>query len=49
MSRQERRNMIEFITKIREFKKENLMYMTDEEIEHIYNSTYYLFQEISDN
>jgi len=45
MSRQERKNMIEFITKNRKFEKENLMYMTDDEIEHIYNSTYYNFQE----
>lgn len=46
MSRQERKNMIEFITKNRNFENENLMYMTDDEIEHIYNSTYYHFQEV---
>lgn len=46
MSRQERKNMIEFITKNREIANENLMYMTDDEIEHIYNSTYYHFEEI---
>lgn len=50
MSRQERRNMIEFITRNRRFDNENLMYMTDDEIEHIYNSTYYHFEEfIEDN
>lgn len=46
MSRQERKNMIKFIIKNREFKNENLMYMTDDEIEHIYNNTYYHFEEI---
>lgn len=50
MSRQERKNMIEFITKNRSIANENLMYMTDDEIEHIYNSTYYQFQEfVEDN
>lgn len=46
MSRQERKNMIEFITKMREFETNNIMYMTDEDIEHIYNSTYYKFEEV---
>ncbi|NSL52743.1 BH0509 family protein [Calidifontibacillus erzurumensis] len=50
MSRQERKNMIEFITKNREFNSEKLMYMTDDEIEHIYKNIYYHCQEfVEDN
>jgi len=40
MSRQERKNMIDFIAKMRDFDYETLMYMTDADIEHIYSSTY---------
>lgn len=48
MSREERKNMIEFITKLRGFNQEQLVYMTDEEIEHIYNQTYYHYEEIAE-
>jgi hypothetical protein len=48
MMREERRNMIEFIAKIGDFHKQELLYMTDAEVEHIYNRTYYLFQEIAE-
>ncbi|ASA97998.1 MULTISPECIES: BH0509 family protein [Anoxybacillus] len=48
MSREERKNMIEFITKLRSFNQEQLVYMTDEEIEHIYNQTYYHYEEIAE-
>lgn len=41
MSRQERRNMIEFIEKMRGFDQDQLMCMTDADIEHIYESTYF--------
>ena len=48
MSRIERKNMIEFIMKMRKFENNNLMYMTDEEIEHIYNRTYHHVEEIAE-
>ncbi|OEH91331.1 BH0509 family protein [Bacillus solimangrovi] len=48
MSRQERKNMIEFISKMRGTDHDNLLYMTDAEIEHIYNQTYYQFEEIAE-
>ncbi|MGM9988451.1 MAG: BH0509 family protein [Bacillaceae bacterium] len=40
MSREERKNMIEFIAKTKGTEKIQMAYMTDDEIEHIYNSTY---------
>lgn len=40
MSREERRNMIEFIERAKGTNKLTLVYMTDEEIEHIYNALY---------
>jgi hypothetical protein len=46
MSRKERMNMIEFIKKIKEMDHNALMYLTDEEVEHIYNTTYYHHEEI---
>lgn len=46
MCRQERENMINFITKIKEFDTNNLIIMTDEEVEHIYNTVYYHHEEI---
>lgn len=48
MSRAERKNMIEFIEKIKGIAREQLMYMTDAEIEHIYNQTYYHYEEIAE-
>jgi hypothetical protein len=46
MSRAERRNMIDFIEKMKGINKNELLYMTDAEIEHIYNQTYYHYEEI---
>ncbi|MRX74347.1 BH0509 family protein [Bacillus lacus] len=40
MSRQERKNMVEFIFSVKEFDHQAIMYMTDEEIEHIYLTAY---------
>ncbi|MGO4889670.1 BH0509 family protein [Anaerobacillus sp. MEB173] len=40
MSRQERKNMVHFIERTRGIEQQQLMYMTDDEIEHIYNATY---------
>jgi hypothetical protein len=38
--------MINFIMKIESFDQQRLMYMTDEEIEHIYSTMYYEHEEI---
>ncbi|RAK19192.1 hypothetical protein B0I26_107111 [Anoxybacillus vitaminiphilus] len=46
MSRAERKNMIDFIEKMKGINKSELLYMTDAEIEHIYNQTYYHYEEI---
>ncbi len=46
MSRQERKNMMEFIEKVKGIDKMELMYMTDADIEHIYDTTYYHVEEI---
>ncbi|MEH7386915.1 BH0509 family protein [Bacillus sp. JJ1521] len=46
MSRQERKNMMEFIEKVKGIDKMELMYMTDEDIEHIYDTTYYQVEEM---
>lgn len=43
MKRQERKNMIEFIAKMKDIESETLMYMTDEDIEHIYTSAYHSY------
>ncbi|MDF0725885.1 BH0509 family protein [Cytobacillus sp. S13-E01] len=48
MSRQERKNMIEFIEKVKGFEKDTLVYMTDADIEHIYETTYYQYEEIAE-
>ncbi|MDY7221007.1 BH0509 family protein [Halalkalibacterium halodurans] len=40
MSRQERENMIEFLTQRKDFSTEKLMVMTDAEIEHLYERAY---------
>lgn len=48
MRREERKNMIEFIQKQRGFQREELTYMTDEEVEHIYNVTYFQLEEIAE-
>jgi hypothetical protein len=46
MSRQERKNMVDFIAKVKEVDREILMYMTDADIEHVYNAVYYHHEEI---
>ncbi|WP_416828977.1 BH0509 family protein [Ectobacillus polymachus] len=48
MRREERRNMIEFIEKQRGLQREELTFMTDEEVEHIYNVTYFHLEEIAE-
>ncbi|KAA0544914.1 BH0509 family protein [Bacillus sp. BGMRC 2118] len=48
MSRQERRNMIEFIQRTKGLAEEQLIYMTDAEIEHIYATAYFHFEEIAE-
>jgi len=48
MSRQERKNMMEFIEKVKGITKMELMYMTDADIEHIYNTTYFHYEEIAE-
>ena len=48
MRREERKNMIEFIQKTKGLQYSQLMYMTDEEVEHIYNVTYYHLEEIAE-
>ncbi|RXJ01922.1 BH0509 family protein [Anaerobacillus alkaliphilus] len=40
MSRQERKNMINFIEKMKGLDSSQLKNMTDQEVEHIYNSLY---------
>jgi hypothetical protein len=40
--------MIEFIEKVKGIDREQLVYMTDAEIEHIYNQTYYHYEEIAE-
>jgi hypothetical protein len=44
MSRQERKNMIEFIQRTKGIAEEQLVYMTDSDIEHIYSAAYYQFE-----
>lgn len=48
MRREERKNMIEFIQKMKGLHHNELMYMTDEEVEHIYNVTYYYVEVIAE-
>ncbi|WP_175638101.1 BH0509 family protein [Metabacillus schmidteae] len=40
MNRQERKNMIEFIERMKDIDKNSFLYMTDADIEHIYSSIY---------
>jgi phosphoribosylamine-glycine ligase len=48
MKRQERKNMIEFISKMKDIETETLMYMTDEDIEHIYSSAYHSYIQLAE-
>ncbi|MBM7619822.1 hypothetical protein JOC95_001674 [Bacillus tianshenii] len=40
MSRQERKNMIRFIEVMKKADRDSLVYMTDADIEHLYNHVY---------
>lgn len=40
MSRQERKNMIRFIEVMKKGERDSLVYMTDSDIEHLYNHVY---------
>ncbi|ART75314.1 BH0509 family protein [Sutcliffiella horikoshii] len=40
MSRQERKNMINFIEVMKKADRESLAFMTDADIEHLYNNVY---------
>ncbi|WP_226669969.1 BH0509 family protein [Metabacillus litoralis] len=48
MSRQERRNMIEFIERMRKIDKDSMLYMTDADIEHIYSTVYNSYIELAE-
>ncbi|GLH65339.1 MULTISPECIES: BH0509 family protein [Parageobacillus] len=48
MLRAERKNMIEFIEKVRGITRDQLAYMTDAEIEYIYELYYYNHEEIAE-
>lgn len=40
MSREERKNMVQFLEQARGLSSDVLVFMTDADLEHIYNSTY---------
>ncbi len=40
MSRRERKNMIDYILMVKGGDKRNFIYMTDQDIEHIYETVY---------
>lgn len=40
MSREERKNMVQFLELTRGLSTEELVFMTDADLEHIYNTTY---------
>ncbi|SFA51180.1 hypothetical protein SAMN05192569_10297 [Parageobacillus thermantarcticus] len=48
MIRAERKNMIEFIEKVRGISRDQLAYMTDAEIEYIYELYYHNHEEIAE-
>jgi len=41
MSRHERQNMVEYIEKMKGMSPKDMMYMTDAEIEYIYETVYF--------
>ncbi|MFC0557475.1 BH0509 family protein [Halalkalibacter alkalisediminis] len=41
MSRMERQNMVRYIEQTRRIHRDDLLYMTDADIEHIYETTYF--------
>ena len=46
MKREERKNMIEFIEKKKGIERDELLFMTDDEVEHIYNVTYFYMRKL---
>ncbi|MCE7794830.1 BH0509 family protein [Salipaludibacillus sp. CUR1] len=40
MLRQERENMIKFLSRVKEMSNDKLMVLTDEDLEHLYSRTY---------
>ena len=46
MKREERKNMIEFIEKKKGIERDELLFMTDDEVEHIYNVTYFCMRKL---
>lgn len=48
LNRQERTNMIEFIEKMKEIDRTSLLYMTDDDIEHIYSTIYHTYIELAE-
>lgn len=48
MNRQERKNMIEFIERMKDIDKDSLIYMTDDDIEHIYSAVYNSYIELAE-
>ena len=44
MSRRERENMIQFLTKVEGLTEGKLMLMTDEDVEHLYTRAYSLHE-----
>ncbi|MFB5663956.1 BH0509 family protein [Alteribacillus sp. HJP-4] len=41
MKRRERQNMITFLTKVRGMEDQQFTMMTDEDVEHLYDQTYF--------
>ncbi|WP_227937985.1 BH0509 family protein [Alkalihalobacillus deserti] len=41
MSRIERRNMVKYIEQMRGIHRDDMLFMTDADIEHIYETTYF--------
>ena len=48
MNRQERKNMIEFIERMKDIDRNSFLFMTDADIEHIYSGIYQVLMEHSE-
>ncbi|WP_034746068.1 BH0509 family protein [Halalkalibacter wakoensis] len=46
MSRQERENMIQFLTKMEGMTEGKLMMLTDEDVEHLYTRAYTMSERV---
>lgn len=46
MSRQERENMVQFLTKVEGLTESKLMMLTDEDVEHLYTRAYSLHEKV---